>query len=276
MIYLERKPIKRTNIRIAAGKSFYTLKRYCEWYLGRKKYARTYSNEELEYIVFKHSTPLIRKLQNVDMNFQYNKIINLKIAAKRLNKIVIKPKETFSYWKVIGKPTYKKGYKDGLVLCPNGSFTYGVGGGLCQMSNLIYWMALHTPLEVVERHRHSHDVFPDVNRTQPFGSGATCVYNYMDLQIYNGTKFKYQFIVNVSKENLEGEVRCTRPNLYKYEVYEKEHSMTKGLWGDYIRNNTIYRKLYNKMGEVIEDKYITENHAKMMYQPLIENPKPEE
>ena len=273
MIYLEKKPIMRTRVRIAAGKSYYTLKRYCEWYFGRKKYAKTYSNEELEYIVFKHSTPLIRKLQNIDMNCQHKKVTNLKIAAKHLNKIVIKPNEIFSFWKIVGKPTYKKGYLDGLVLCPDGSFTYGVGGGLCQMSNLIYWMALHTPLEITERHRHSHDAFPDVNRTLPFGSGATCVYNYMDLQIYNRTKFKYQFIINVTKKNLEGEVRCTRPSLYSYEVYEKDHSITKGMFGGYIRNNVIYKKIYNRNKEVIDDKYVTENHAQMMYQPFIESPK---
>ena len=47
-----------------------------------------------------------------------------------------------------------------------------IGGGLCQLSNLIFWMTLHTPLTVTERYRHSHDVFPDANRTQPFGSGG--------------------------------------------------------------------------------------------------------
>ena len=64
-----------------------------------------------------------------------------------------------------------------------GSFQTGIGGGLCQLSNLIYWMTLHTPLTVTERYRHSFDVFPDSRRTQPFGSGATCSYNYLDLQI---------------------------------------------------------------------------------------------
>ena len=40
-----------------------------------------------------------------------------------------------------------------------GSFQTGIGGGLCQLSNLIYWMTLHTPLTVTERYRHSFDVF---------------------------------------------------------------------------------------------------------------------
>ena len=59
------------------------------------------------------------------------------------------------------------------------------GGRPVQMTNLLYWMTLHTPLTVTERWRHGYDVFPDSNRTQPFGSGATCFYNYMDLMVRN-------------------------------------------------------------------------------------------
>lgn len=47
-----------------------------------------------------------------------------------------------------------------------------------------------TPLTVVERYRHSHDVFPDANRTQPSGSGATCAYPHRDLMIRNDTEHR--------------------------------------------------------------------------------------
>ena len=46
-----------------------------------------------------------------------------------------------------------------------------IGGGLCQLSNLIFWMTLHTPLTVVERYRHSHDVFPDATVPSPSAAG---------------------------------------------------------------------------------------------------------
>ncbi|WP_232361873.1 VanW family protein, partial [Bacillus thuringiensis] len=57
-----------------------------------------------------HRTILLRKLKDVDMWYQQNKVVNLKIAVKKLNGIVIRPGETFSYWRLIGKPTRKKGY----------------------------------------------------------------------------------------------------------------------------------------------------------------------
>ena len=148
----------------------------------------------------------MRQLKDVDMWYQRNKVINLKQAIKRLSGITIHPGEIFSYWKLIGKPTKKKGYVDGMVLF-YGTFTRGVGGGLCQLSNLIYWATLHTPLTVTERHRHSFDVFPDSSRTQPFGSGATCSYNYLDLQIKNETNQPYQLFLTVTDTHLVGEWR---------------------------------------------------------------------
>lgn len=173
------KPIQRSNLRLALGKTYYSLLRFIQW-KKYEPYAKSFSDKKMPEVQFKHKTILLRKLKEVDMQYQYRKIINLKIAVSKINGIVIHPGETFSYWKAIGKPTYNKGYVDGMVIV-GGTVTYGVGGGLCQLSNLIYWMTLHTPLHVIERHRHGYDVFPDSNRTQPFGSGATCFYPYGDL-----------------------------------------------------------------------------------------------
>ncbi len=34
---------------------------------------------------------------------------------------------------------------------------------MCQFTNLLHWMALHSPLTVTEHHRHSGlDLFPDL------------------------------------------------------------------------------------------------------------------
>lgn len=269
MNYKEKKPIKRSKARLFLGKKYYTIKKYKEWYFSRKNYASFLSKELKPYLVFTHSTPTLRKLKDVDMELQHNKVTNLRLATSCVSGIIIKPGETLSYWKLIGKPTYKKGYLDGVILCPNGTFTSGVGGGLCQLSNLIYWMTLHTPLKVTERYRHSHDVFPDSNRTQPFGSGATCSYNYLDLQIYNGTDSEYQLIIEVKGDKLLGQWRSNKPCRYKYEVYEKDHAITTGLFGGYIRNNIIFRKVFNVYNELIEDEYVTENHAYMTYNPFI-------
>lgn len=161
--------------------------------------------------------PYIRQLQNVDMWLQHNKVNNLKLAVDCINGLVIAPGETFSFWYLIGKPTHKRGYLKGRVLC-NGSFRPGIGGGLCQLSNL-NWMTLQTSLTVKERWRHNFDVFPDADRTQPFGSGTTVVYNYVDLQICNDTDSDYQLIVWLDENYLYGEWRSQEAPLYTYKVY---------------------------------------------------------
>ncbi|TCT15298.1 vancomycin resistance protein VanW [Natranaerovirga pectinivora] len=262
------KPKARSKTRILLGKKYYTYKRYLSWFLGNNKYSNEKVEEAFRYTCASHKTPLYRKLKDVDMWYQYNKVINLKLAIQKLNKVVVKPNETFSYWKLIGKPTKRKGYVDGMVLF-SGGFKPGVGGGLCQLSNLIYWMTLHTPLTVIERYRHSYDIFPDSKRTQPFGSGATCVYNYRDLQIYNNTNDTYQLNLKITDNELIGEWKTNTKPYCTYEVYEKEHIITQEYWGDYFRHNIIYRKCIDQNGELLEDEYIAENHAIMMYQPFL-------
>lgn len=103
-------------------------------------------------------------------------------------------------------------------------------------------MTIHTPLTIVERYRHSYDVFPDSNRTQPFGSGATCVYNYRDLMIKNETDEHYQLYIEVGQEYLYGEWRSTSKSIYTYEVYEKDHKIQLEFWNGYTRHNILYRK----------------------------------
>lgn len=262
------KPVKRSSLRIYFGKKYYRFKRYLDWYFGGKKYAAKKESSLLPHVIFIHKTPLLRQLKDVDMWLQYNKVKNLKIASQTVNGIIVKPGETFSYWRSIGNTTRRKGYVDAMILF-YGKVITGVGGGLCQLSNLIYWMTLHSSLSVTERYRHSYDVFPDSKRSQPFGSGATCAYNYLDLQIKNETNHNYQLVIYLTDTHLVGEWRADCPPTRKYEVYEKEHWITQEFWGGYVRHNQIHRKVFNTDDEFIADEFITENHAIMMYEPML-------
>ena len=159
-----RQPIQRSWLRLRLGKAYYAGKRYLLWCSPKFRWAKRRDKESLPYLHASHATPLLRRLRGEEMEWQKNKVINLKLAVERLDGLVLNPGETFSYWKLIGKPTRRKGYREGMVLFL-GQIGIDIGGGLCQLSNLIFWMTLHTPLTVVERYRHSHDVFPDANRT---------------------------------------------------------------------------------------------------------------
>ncbi|MFC5467526.1 VanW family protein [Cohnella suwonensis] len=264
----ELRPIPRSPLRLKAGKWAYTGRRYLEWLFGGVKFAKTRSGTALPFGTAAHRTPLLRELSNTDMQLQRNKIVNLSVAVPRLHGLLLRPGETLSYWRLIGKPTRRKGYVDGMVLfC--GEVRSGIGGGLCQLSNLIYWMTLHTELTVTERHRHSYDVFPDSGRTQPFGSGATCAYNYRDLRIENRTNATYQLRVWMDDGQLRGEWLSDQPRRYTYEVKERDHRITSEPWGGYVRHNVLYRDVFALDGERIKTEDVTANHALMMYAPLL-------
>jgi len=269
MVKPAEKPRIRSPLRMFFGTKYYTAMRYFKWWFGDFKFSKI-SGTTLAHEIFSHKTPMLRKLKDVDMYLQHNKVTNLKIAAEKINGRTIHPGETFSYWKAIGRPTKRKGYLEGMIL-KNGSFEAGIGGGLCQMSNLIYWMTIHTPLTVIERHRHGYDVFPDANRNQPFGSGATCFYNYGDLMIRNDTNDVYQLKIELVQEELTGSWLSNSRAEVRYEVYEKEHIMRPEFWGGYTRHNLICRKKYDLSGHLIGDEYVVDNHAVMMYAPFLEN-----
>jgi vancomycin resistance protein VanW len=268
------KPIKRSKIRLAGGKIYYYWKRQMDWRLSRKKYAKSapsgpqFSGTLLPEILFQHETPLIRQLPKIELQWQHNKVKNLKIAVQALDRIIIRPGEYFSFWFLLGEPTRAKGYQDGFVL-RDGHVEPGIGGGLCQLSNLIYWMALHTSLTVVERWRHSHDVFPDINRSLPFGSGATCAYPSLDLQLKNTTSQPFQLCLEVGVTHLKGEWRSNARPKCHYEVYEASHEITSDFAGRYIRHNILRRKVFNSENLQIADELVTENRALMMYPPFL-------
>lgn len=262
--------IKRSKIRVLFGKFYYTIKQLFYWYCSKTNFAQTINKEKLSTQIFVHKSKLLRELKGVDMWMQYNKIKNLKIAIQKLNGLIIKPGEVFSYWRQIGKVTKKKGYVNGMIL-KNGKVVAGLGGGLCQLSNLIYWMTLHTSLIVVERWRHGYDVFPDVNRKQPFGSGATCAYPNIDLQIKNNTEQKFQLFFKLTETHLIGQYLSDKPCEFKYKIFEKKHEIKQEWYGDYIRSNIIFREILNAdTEEKIDEEFVTANYARMMYNPLLE------
>jgi vancomycin resistance protein VanW len=220
-------------------------------------------------VIFSHRTPLLRNLRNLGLQLQHNKVNNLAIAVKLISGTLLGPGESFSYWRAIGRPTARKGYKKGMVLRA-GMVGEGVGGGLCQLSNLLYWMTLHTPLTVVERWRHSYDVFPDEQRALPFGSGATCSYPNIDLEFKNTTRHTLQLLLFLTNDELVGEWRCATPMMTIYEVVERDHAIQHEWWGGYTRHNTIVRKsLDARTHALIHEEEVAVNHAIMMYEPLL-------
>ncbi len=246
-----KKPIIFLRHKVRDIKNFFDL---------RIKYER--KNIFFDCIVARHQSVLRRKLGNSNPNLQEQKIINLKRAIKRLNGITIDPNNIFSFWKIVGKPKYENGYVDGMLLS-NGKIIGGVGGGLCQLSNFLYWIFLHAPIETIERHHHSMDVFPDSGRTLPFGGGATILYNFIDLKIKNTSTYPLQLKIWLTDNHLIGQLLSPKPISKKFHIFEKNHFFIKRD-KQYFRYNEIYKETKLK-GGVEEIKKITSNFAPVLY-----------
>ena len=234
---------------------------------GRVRFAKLNKKDkttQLPVIVKSHSSVLLRRLNGVDMKLQENKAKNIALACEKINGMLVRPGETFSFWRSIGRPTAKKGYLDGLVISKNG-FLADVGGGLCQMANMIHWLVLNSPMTVTELHHHTDALFPDDRRRVPFGTGTSVCYNYIDYRFTNGTDQAVQILVWTENGELCGELRAERQFPFRYRLTEENHHFTMEN-GKYYRVSQVWRSVIDRAsGETSRRELILDNHSEVMY-----------
>lgn len=228
------------------------------------KIAKKKSYNNLEYLWKGDAKLLLRKLHGVDMQLQINKTKNLEIAGKKVDGIIIMPGEVFSLWNLVGKTSKRKGYVEALTVSDS-ELGKGIGGGLCQLGNLIHYLVLHTDLEVVEKHHHSDALFPDEKRRVPFGTGTSIAYKRLDYKFKNTTNYPVQLRIWQDDVMIYGEIRSTVPIDYKYKLVEEGHhfAMEDGI---FYRISKVYRIKYDKeTNKEIKKELILNNHSRVMY-----------
>lgn len=243
------------------------VRRRLEWARSDAVWARDRAATPLDHRVRTHSSLLMRELSDDEMHLQRNKVVNLRLASARVDGLVIRPGETFSFNRVVGSCTRRRGYVSGMRLS-NGEAREGVGGGICQLANLIHWMVLHSPLTVVERSEHSFDPFPDKARVLPWGVGCSIVYNYVDLVVRNDTDLTFQLLCSVGERHLDGELRSDRPTPHSYRVHARDELFIKA-GPDLFRRNEIWRTVIDKRtGNVVGEELLKRNCALVSYEPV--------
>ena len=113
-----------------------------------------------------------------------NKLANLQQGASRIHRAVLMPRQVWSFWRYVGKPVQGNGFVVGRNLV-DGQLTRQVGGGLCQLSSMLYHLGLCSGLSIVERHPHSIDIYQEHERFTPLGADATVVWGFKDLRMRN-------------------------------------------------------------------------------------------
>lgn len=125
-----------------------------------------------------------------------NKWHNIQLTASKISNIVIPQGGIFSFWHLVGNPSQRNGFKESRMI-RNGQLGFEVGGGVCQVSSLVYLAALQAGMTILERHNHSVDIYQEDERFAPLGADATVVYGTKDFQFVNNLDSDIQLIINV-------------------------------------------------------------------------------
>jgi vancomycin resistance protein YoaR len=108
---------------------------------------------------------------------------NLKLAASKINGLVLKPNEEFSFNGVVGERSEKEGYKIAHVITA-GEMVDGLAGGTCQISTTLFGAAFFAGLDIVRTSNHSRP-----SAYTPLGFDATVVWPDTDLKLKNPYDF---------------------------------------------------------------------------------------
>lgn len=138
-----------------------------------------------------------------------NKIHNIRLAISRFDPAVLQPGQLFSFWDIALAPTAENGYREGAMFI-NRQVRTSLGGGLCQLSGLIYNLALLSGCEIVERFNHSIDAYGE-ERYIPLGRDATVAYGRKNLRFRNHGDFAMQFDLHVDEQRAWGRVWGQKP-----------------------------------------------------------------
>jgi vancomycin resistance protein VanW len=183
-----------------------------------------------------------------------NKKHNLALAIAQIQHKLIAPNQIFSFWQLVGHPSQERGYLAGRVIAKD-QLTAEIGGGLCQLSGLIYFLILKAGITPSERHPHSKDIYTEASRFAPLGSDATVVYGYKDLRFRNPFAFPFYFQFTLQAEAIQAAMYAPEP-FPESRIEFKQAELSDGIQVQTIRyglndvqyeviDSTFYPKLLN-------------------------------
>ena len=236
---------------------------YAKMYLDKNKYCKEIIKEKLPYQLSKFKDRMVNTKTGYPIEYQYNKVFNLKLASKKINKILIKPNETFSFYMSVKGADKKEKYKKGLTLV-NGKIEFVEGGGMCQISNLLFQVFLNSPLTIVERHTHKIKDFPDPMEDALKGIDATLAEGFLDLKVRNDTQNTFQIIIEFDDEFIYGYL-CSKEEIKEqYKIINKDLRYIKEKDKIYEKVDIYRQTIQNE--QVINEQKLYTNKTQIGYE----------
>ena len=153
--------------------------------------------------------------------WERDRTYNLKIACRAIDGALIKPRETFSYNKVVGPRLKKYGFRDAPMFV-DGQVEPGMGGGVCQVSTTVYNAALLSNMQILRRSHHSRPVV-----YAPVGRDATVAYPAIDLKFKNTTDGPIYIMASVGSSTVNIAMLGKKPDGMKVELLALGHRIIR-------------------------------------------------
>lgn len=234
---------------------------YAKMRLDGNRYAEERSEQQLPYLLFQTSWPLYSPKIRYDRIYQENRAFNLELAEKVVDQTVIRPGETFSFWRAVRFANREVPYRDGPAVS-DGRLQALPGGGLCLLSTLLFWLFLHTPLTITERHGHGIDFqleTPVLSGKLPTGVDSAVAEGWLDLRVRNDTRQNFQIRLAILDGTITGQIFSdTAPSEY--------YRIINGDVERYRKSGKMY-----ECAEVIRETYVLPDHACISQQLLYQN-----
>lgn len=143
------------------------------------------------------------------------KVHNIKLAASRLNGVVVRPGETFSFNKELGPTTLKAGFQTGFgITINNGEMQTvpSVAGGICQVATTLLHAVFWAGYQIEERYPHLYWI---ASYGQPprglTGLDTTVDAPVLDFKFINNTDHYLLIQASTVNNNLVFELYGTKP-----------------------------------------------------------------
>lgn len=138
-----------------------------------------------------------------------NRSVNIKLAASKINGLLLGPGDVFSFNDIVGERTSEGGYQEAPTYVA-GKVVDGIGGGICQVSTTLYNAVLFSDLQVLARTNHYFPV-----SYVPLGRDAAVSYGGVDLKFKNNTGWPLKIEVSVSNNRIDFKLRGTKESVNK-------------------------------------------------------------
>jgi len=169
-------------------------------------------------------------ISSFDSTFPYNpsRTANLVAAATTINGTFIPPGATFSLNKILGERTADKGYQEGYVI-EDGRLVKGTGGGISQVSTVVYNLAWFAGADLTEHTPHTFYI-----SRYPEGREATVYWPNLDNKWKNSSPYGMLVQMWVSKDQVHGRIWSTKV----YDVESVQGSRTNVMPGRELTDDT--------------------------------------